>query len=76
MAILNHPNIVKLLKTFEGSCCLIQKENGISWSWSTATWATSTIMSQKLLTAHSLSKKLFLFLNRYSEVSKRFIPNI
>lgn len=65
MAILNHPNIVKLLKTFEGSLCLIQKEIGISWFWSIATWATSTITSQNLLTAHFLSKNLLSSSNRY-----------
>jgi serine/threonine protein kinase len=42
MASLDHPNIVKLYKTFEGNHFNIQRETGISWSCSTVILAIYT----------------------------------
>ena len=55
---LHHPNIVKLIRTFEGTYQCTQTMDGSSWSWSTATWVTSQPSKIKNRIESFLSKKV------------------
>jgi len=73
MASLEHTNIVKLFKTFEGIHHLIQKETGTSSSWSIAIWAIFTIFRANFQPKYSLWTKPSISSTRYWEECKSYI---
>ena len=67
MASLDHPNIVKLYKTFEGNSTLIQRETGTFSCSSTAIWEIFTLFRVSLPIRCSPMRRQSTFLTRYWE---------
>jgi len=76
MAIMEHPNIVKLLKTFEGSFVVIQIVIGIFLSWNTAIWVVFMALFRNYHKEHFLWPTQYMFLNNCSKDWNRYTPKI